>query len=471
MQDNRERVRPLFLGLVPVILAVIFCATAGGDYTAVLSNGPELNRVNLVFLGDGYTADQAETTYVEHIDAMLAHLFNEDEDPYPRYRKFFNAYRINVVSRESGADVAPQGIYHDTAFDARYYYDGVSANSLYIDSAKVRRQLADNMQAATFTPAVVFVAVNDSRPGGGTGVYAAFAGGHPLGPEIALHEMGHAFNDLADEYGGDRTTYQGSEPSEVNVTTSPTGDKWAEWLGYNQPKIGEIGAYRGAYYYDYGVYSPSAGSKMRYLGKPFDAIAREKIILDIYSLVHPLDAWTDNATVLVDPDVIQVKTVDSAVIKVDWSVDGTPISPNPGEAFYPGDLGLEAGTYTITARAYDATDWVRRHRELLEQSVQWSVRLTTTAVVRSPGSNGSILVDNYTTGDNTTASDDKLVSSWNAPPAKAVEELNAVATVVNGQDLGGTFNPATWCALPAAAPLGFVLLGLALLGGSSLKQD
>ena len=79
------------------------------------------------------------------------------------------------------------------------------------------------------------------------GNYTVFAGGNPSATEIALHEVAHSFANLADEYtaagegGQGGSLYAGPEPAQANITASPGGQKWAQWLGYDQPGIGVIG--------------------------------------------------------------------------------------------------------------------------------------------------------------------------------------------------------------------------------------
>jgi hypothetical protein len=194
-----------------------------------------------------------------------------------------------------------------------------------------------------------------------------------------VHEVGHSFAGLADEYGGDPTRYTGPEPFQANITTDPTGAKWAAWLGYDQPGIGVIGAYEGGYYHDLGIYRPSLDSKMRALDQPFDAISREQFILRIYDEVRPIDAHTDNSAVLVDSDSLFVQVVDPQVIKVRWTVDGQTVLDGNTDSFDLSDQGFGAGTFNVTALAYDDTDWVRSDREALQESVTGTVQVATPA--------------------------------------------------------------------------------------------
>jgi hypothetical protein len=365
--------------MAAAVAAILLIGHAGpvqAGVTAVWEAGPSANRVNAVFLGDGYTASEIGTAYASHVDAALDHIFSAGEEPFVRYRNFFNAYRVDVVSQESGADVPPGGIYVDTALDATYYGDGVTERLLTISTTKANHAAASALDGTGISTDMRFVSVNSTRYGGSGGTWAVFAGGNAWGGELALHETGHGFAGLADEYGGYTSTYAGSEPPEPNVTRSSAGEKWERWIGYEQPGIGTIGAYEGARYYDHGLYRPSQNSKMRSLGQPFDAVAREQFILGIYDLVDPLDAWLDESGTLVDPASLWVDVIDPAVIGVEWLIDGVVVAGAAGETFIPEDWLAEPGVYTVTARAFDATDWVRLDRGPLEESVSWTVDMT-----------------------------------------------------------------------------------------------
>jgi hypothetical protein len=344
-------------------------------FVTMVDNGPTRNRVDAVFLGDGYTASQLSTTYVTHIGAMLNHMFGGSQNPFPRYKNFFNIHRIDLASNESGADVPPEGVFRDTALDGTYFFDGVTDRLLYINQFKADQAVTANIGRA-FNPEMRLVTVNSSRYGGGGGKYAVYSGGNGSAPEVALHELGHSFAGLADEYSyGGGQVYTGGEPGEPNVTTSATGAKWAHWLGYTERGMGTIGAYEGGRYYDEGIYRPSEDSKMRSLNRPFDAVSREEIILDIYDIVDPLDSWLANQGTLDNPASLWVDTVDPNVITVDWLVNGVKVDGASGEAFNPRAFGFQSGDFTITAMARDATPWVRIELEKLKQSVAWTVHL------------------------------------------------------------------------------------------------
>ena len=374
------------------LLALLFAAEAWGSHTTVINNGPNSNRVNMVFLGDGYTAAQINTVYPAHIVAMTNHMFNPPpgvitRDPYPRYKNYFNVHRVNVLSVESGADAVPENIFRDTALDAQYFFDGATERLLYINETKANNALNAGLTDAGFNADIRLLTVNDTRYGGGGGTYAVYAGGNGSATEVALHELGHSFNGLADEYGGFTLPYGGAEPPEINVTKNSMGAKWSHWLGHNQPGIGVIGAYQGARYYNTGLYRPSQDSKMRSLDRPFDAISREKIVLDIYNIVDPLDGFLNNTQPLLDPPELWVDPIDANVIDLQWIVNGSIVAGASGESFTLLDYGFGPGLYTVQARAFDPTGfdpvngWVRRNQDQLEQFVTWTV----TQTVPEPG--------------------------------------------------------------------------------------
>ncbi|MGW8256666.1 MAG: M64 family metallopeptidase [Thermoguttaceae bacterium] len=381
--SQRQFLAPVFLSCLVCLICLARQAKAAFD--TIVEHGPSSNRVNVFFLGDGYTAtDIAAGTYNTHVQNYVNYMFanSVNSDPFYRYRNFFNLYKVNVVSNESGADEPQNGIYKDTALDATYRYDGVTDRLLYINSSKAYAALNTAIAGSGKTAQIKFVTVNDTIYGGGGGSFAVYAGGNSSSCEIALHENGHSFSNLADEYdyGGSGTTYTGPEPSQVNVTTDPSGSKWSQWLGYNDPTGSVVGAYEGASYYKYGIYRPTANSKMRSLGVPFNAICREKIIQDIYSIVHPLDSYTSNVATLMDPLELEVDRVDDSVISTLWFVDGTPYTAADDlSSLNISSLNLASGHHTVSVRAYDPTGfdlvngWVRTQTDLLQQNVAWDV--------------------------------------------------------------------------------------------------
>jgi hypothetical protein len=354
------------------LFMTLIASPTWAGYITTMDNGPSYNRIDAVFLGDGYTAGES-AKYLSDTNTMLDYLFNSGQDPFPRYKSYFNAHVVDVVSNQSGADDPNNGIYVDTALDASYAFNGRADRLLYINESKADAALAAGLGGA-FNADMQLVTVNTTKYGGGGGNYAVWAGGNESANEVALHELGHSFGGLADEYGGGGTN-PNSEPTDVNITNDPTGAKWNQWLGFDQPGIGVIGAYEGGGYYDEGIYRPSDSSKMRVLGNPFDVVSREELILDMYRLIDPLDGWLANIDKLFNPGNLWVDAIDSTIIDTHWYVDGLAVANASGEQFNPLNFGYGPGTYDISARSFDNTDWVRRDLDLLRQDINWTVTL------------------------------------------------------------------------------------------------
>ena len=106
-------------------------------------------------------------------------------------------HRIDVASAQSGADHPLTSTYVDTAFDATYSCAGIQ-RLICVSSSKVSAVLTNSIPAANARDMIV-VLVNDSEYGGSGGWFAV-ASLNGAVVELVLHETGHSFGLLADEY-------------------------------------------------------------------------------------------------------------------------------------------------------------------------------------------------------------------------------------------------------------------------------
>jgi hypothetical protein len=390
-----------FVSTSPVIAAV----------TTIVGNGQPSNRVDMVFVGDGYTqADLNAGKYTSHIANYVDYMFGATPgylaDPFPRYHKFFNVHAVAVASQDSGADYPPHGVFRNTALDATYWTAGVQ-HSLSLNNSKASFIVDSNLAGTGISADIRFATVNDTLYGGSGGFLATFAGGNVQARELALHELSHSFSNTLDEYVVYQANYPSPEPTAANVTIDPTGSKWERWLGFQDPRSDDldIGVFTGAAYYSGNVYRPTLDSKMRTLGRPYNAIVREKAILDIYDYVDPLDDWRSNGTPISD-GALWVQVVDPAVIQVDWYVDDELVVSDAGSEFDLQDFNFPSGSYTVRSLAYDRVinhvgdgsllDLVRKDLHKLQQSIEWTVDFT--AANAMPGdynSNGVVDANDY----------------------------------------------------------------------------
>src|SRR5688572_43796 len=194
----------------------------------------------------------------------------------------------------------------------------------------------------------------------------------------ALHEGGHGFHQLADEYCGKATgagcgsntcSGSGTVYAEVNSAgnCTTTDNKWNMWLGVTQKglKVPDMGAtgvqgtFVGSRYVDSGQYRPSSNSMMNSLfgtnvNTSFNGVSREQMVLDIWRVIaNPWDSVVPPAGAVTNPTTLTVNVIDPAVISVDWSVDGMVVARNGGPVYNIGAANLPAGMHTVTARAYD----------------------------------------------------------------------------------------------------------------------
>jgi hypothetical protein len=343
----------------------------GEDGWAVENNGPPKNRVNYLILADGYTSTTVETTLRTHIQTALERRFeHESGEPYGRYRKFVNICVMKAISQSDGIGNGP------TAFDGGNGGDRLAK----VNQTKVNDYIRANVPAS-FEVDWKAVVLNQNRWENTGSALMLWSGAHADAPGAALHEGGHGFHQLADEYGASTgcrnetpsCSGNGTAYAEMNTAgnCTTTDDKWNLWLGTTQKGLkepdrgatGPQGTWLGSRYVGAGQYRPSCNSMMNSLfgenvNTSFNSVSREQIIFSIWRAVVPVDGVVPPAGAVNDPGTLTVNVIDPAVIDVDWTVDGNTTT-RAGTTF--STASLSSGTHTISARAYDnaSTDLVR----------------------------------------------------------------------------------------------------------------
>ncbi|UQA97418.1 M64 family metallopeptidase [Streptomyces halobius] len=356
-----------------------------GDVTPIVQNGPVETKLDVVFIGDGYTAAQQEDFH-DDVRAKWAKI--SAVDPYASYTTLFNVWAVDAVSNDSGVSGDPtQDVVRDTALDSAFFCSGIE-RLLCVDTGKVE-SYASKAPAAD----LVVVLSNSTKYGGagyndissqlGYDGIATASSDNDRSDQIAVHETGHSLGKLADEYDyGQPGTYTGPEPAEANITTFSADEmtarqqKWYRWIGEQSPDGGTVGAYEGGGYYRYGLNRPTENSLMRTLGREFNLPGREAMIAGFYRYADVLTSPVATDRILTGQDRMHVTV--PASVQVTWLIDGHETKSSRGRTTVtPRTLGVPADgrTHTVTAKAIDRTHAVRDPalRKLLSGSLKWRV--------------------------------------------------------------------------------------------------
>lgn len=339
------------------------------------------NRVDLVFVGDGYTANDM-SAYHAHTAAIRNELFGYE--PFTSYEPYFRVHEIEVISNESGVSNDPAvGIIRDTALGMSYWCNGIE------------RLLCVNVNSAYFyanaAPDVdQVIAVANSSKYGGAGYPSSdlgtVAGANSFAADITIHELGHSLGNLADEYDyGGPVDWPGGEPGTANVSTYQAsemlslGVKWASWIGASDTRFdGPVSTYEGANYSVNGIYRPTPNSMMRALGRRFNGPSAEQLIAEIYREVSPVDAFSPPTETPVQAEaVLSVTPMQPRfhTLDVSWELDGVPIAGATGTTLDLADVGVAPGA-VVTAVVVDNTTMVRDETlraQRLTQRVTWDI--------------------------------------------------------------------------------------------------
>jgi hypothetical protein len=208
-------------------------ATRGKVWT-ILENGPSESKIDLLILGDGYTAEQSPAFH-EDARRLVEVLFSTP--PFRERRKDFNVRAIDTPAADSGVSRPSDGVYRRTALGASYDIFGSERYVLTCDNATLRET------AAQAPYEFVEILVNGEKYGGG-GIYdlmATCATKSGSTPYVFVHEFGHHFAALADEYYTSDVAYDTStpivEPWEPNITAllDPSTLKWKDLVAATTP--------------------------------------------------------------------------------------------------------------------------------------------------------------------------------------------------------------------------------------------
>ncbi len=205
-----------------------------GKVWTIFENGPPETKIDLLILGDGYTAGQMPAFH-EDARRLVEVLFSTP--PFRERRKDFNVRAIDTPAEDSGVSRPSDGVYRRGALGATYDIFGSERYVLTCDNAVLRET------AAQAPYEFVEILVNGEKYGGG-GIYNLMATASTRSgstPYVFVHEFGHHFAALADEYYTSDVAYGTTapivEPWEPNITAllDPAALKWGDLVTANTP--------------------------------------------------------------------------------------------------------------------------------------------------------------------------------------------------------------------------------------------
>ncbi|WP_342644679.1 M64 family metallopeptidase [Mucilaginibacter sp. CSA2-8R] len=260
-----------------------------GEVRVLMKGDP--SGPNIVFLGDGFIKEDLVVggDYDRKVKELTDHLFSVP--PFNRYKKVFNVYQVYALSNQRGAlnKLDPQS----TATKFKSYFsenDRLLREGNYDTVSKYLDKIMPYWQIQ-----LPVVLVNDSRYGGSGGGLAVVSV-HSNMKFTFVHETGHTFGLLADEYvevakEKDRPLFATQFYPNVDTSNNPATIKWKHY--FNRPRYaGIVGIFEGGYYHAKGVYRPEENSVMRnnITTRNFNAPSREAIVRRIYEIMgKPFD--------------------------------------------------------------------------------------------------------------------------------------------------------------------------------------
>ena len=232
-----------------------------------LDNGSLENSIDIAFLAEGYTESQMDEFY-EFVKIACDALF--EHKPFSTFKDRFNIVAVASPSVDSGVSVPKDNLWLNTAFSSHF-------STFYSDRYLTTLHLKDVHNALAGIPYEHIIILANSTEYGGGGIYNSYnmtSTKHRMYRPVVVHEFGHSFAGLADEYeygDTDHETYPlDIEPWEKNITTK-----------VDSIKAAQIGNYEGAGYSTEGVYRAFEDCRMRTNQHPVFCDVCQKAIEEI----------------------------------------------------------------------------------------------------------------------------------------------------------------------------------------------
>ncbi len=369
--------------------------------------GPPEERLNLILLGDGYTAGEMDKF---HADVDRNQNVQWSVEPFRSYRNYFNVYVVETPSVDTGISCDPDdgNVRRNTVFNLQYANqcpaDPLARGITYgSGGAQARNEILTNHVAPALglSPNAqniqTLALANTFTYGGIGGVHATTSAGSPQGPLVSLHELAHSLGNLQDEYayrdrGVPGAPHPDSEPNSIHHTRMTSEEmiqreaKWWRWLGEESESGGIIRAadpdgYESGLYNGSNVWRPSPHSMMRHTGFYFDQVSREHMVQRITGMRNagqmPVQSTPEGE--VGDSDVLWVETMHPRfhMLDVTWEINGEAVADrNNSRHLDLSVLNVQQGD-EIKVTVQDRTEFVRDPQHLdgprMTQTREWTI--------------------------------------------------------------------------------------------------
>jgi hypothetical protein len=237
-----------------------------------LQQAADTNRcIHVAYVAEGYTADEMAQFRADCREAMES-LFQHE--PFRTMRPCFNIIAVESPSADSGTSIPHRGIWKRTALGSHFdtFYTPRYLTTLHL------KRLHDVLSGTPYEHIIILV--NTDEYGGG-GIYNSYNLSYTHGSKfrpVVVHEFGHSFGGLGDEYdyGDDDPMYfSDTEPWEPNLTTRHDfAQKWQNLID-----AGKAGLYEGGGYQSHGVWRGAENCRMKTNDEPdFCAVCQQALL-------------------------------------------------------------------------------------------------------------------------------------------------------------------------------------------------
>ena len=274
LRDNTAKESAHYVTLDPADVLIRDCSKQPAlPYTYIHKGGDSKEAIDVVILAEGYTTEEMEL-FMEDAKITASEILSYE--PFKSHSDKFNFIAVASPSADSNVSVPQEEAWRNTAVGSNFM-------TFYMERYLTSGNVYAMYDLATNIPCEHFVILANTDTYGGGGIYNSYTlttAHHPSFRPVVVHEFGHSFAGLGDEYfylsadNNDEMHSLKHEPWEPNITTLVDFEsKWADMVaeGVEIPtqvtaersKNYVVGVYEGGGYRAKGIYRPTDVCRMR----------------------------------------------------------------------------------------------------------------------------------------------------------------------------------------------------------------